>query len=567
MILALFVAAAVMFGYSAFFGPKSRDKDKQEEVAGEGPATAETAGTAEKAPPETAGTAVAETGSAETSASGETAAPETAVSEKPPETAEGMPKPLTATPPPVKTGARAVVTTPLYTATFEDGGLVGLSLAKYPPDEDQLLFTRLGNGGPSPFTPLVEAGEGARWDVDKTKLSVGSGESGKIVFTLREGEAVRARAEYIFHGGDYEIDANVVAGAEDKPVTLGMGYFVREEDDPKETGDISVDALVGTKKKRDKLGSKDEVKNYQGDIPWAAMRSKYFIVAALSPNGSELNVVRHKNKDLSATYHLSRGGPYTIYVGPKNYDRLKEFDVGLERTVDLGWSFIGIIAALMLRLMHIINGVVHNYGVTVIIFSVIIKLLTYWPTAVSLKSSQRMQEIQPILKQLREQYKSDPQRMNAETMALYKKYKINPFGSCLPMLLQIPVFWGMFNALRNAIELKGAPFMLWITDLSQPDVLWQFPGDFKIPLVNIASLNVLPILMTAIWYVQNLLTMPGKGGVKSEQQKIMAFMPLIFGLLFYNWPSGLVLYWTINQLLTMGQTLIMKRTMKPLEAD
>lgn len=566
MILALFVAAAVMFGYSAFFGPKSRDKDKQKEVAGETAATAETAGTA-AAPPETGGTAVAEPASAETPASGETAAPGTAVAETTPGTAAATPTPLPATPAQVKTGARAVVTTPLYTATFEDGGLVGLSLTEYPPDQDQLLFTRLGNGGASPFTPLVPAGEGARWEVDKSELKVGTGDSGKIAFTLREGETVRARAEYVFHGGKYEIDANVMAGAEDKPVSLAMGYFTREKDDPKETGDISVDTLVGTDKKRDKLGSKDEVKNYQGDIPWAAMRSKYFIVAALSPNGAGLDVVRHKNVDLSATYHLSRGGPYTIYVGPKKYERLKEFGVGLERTVDLGWSFIGIIAALMLRLMHIINGVVHNYGVTVIIFSVLIKLLTYWPTAVSLKSSQRMQEIQPILKQLREQYKNDPQRMNAETMALYKKYKINPFGSCLPMLLQIPVFWGMFNALRNAIELKGAPFVLWITDLSQPDVLWQFPGDFKIPLVNIASLNVLPIVMTAIWYVQNLLTMPGKGGVKSEQQKIMAFMPLIFGLLFYNWPSGLVLYWTVNQFLTMGQTLIMKRTMKPLEAE
>jgi YidC/Oxa1 family membrane protein insertase len=275
-------------------------------------------------------------------------------------------------------------------------------------------------------------------------------------------------------------------------------------------------------------------------------------------------VTRAKNDTLAGTYVLKRGGDYKIYFGPKGYDRLKEFKVGLERTIDLGWSIIGVIAALMLRLIILLNDVVHNYGVTIIIFSFIIKLLTYWPTGVQLKSSQRMQEIQPILKQLREQYKGDPQRMNAETMALYKKYKINPFGGCLPLLLQIPIFWGMFNALRNAIELKGAPFLLWISDLSQPDVLFELP--FTIPLVNIGSVNILPIIMGVAWVLQNKFTMPGKGGVKSEQQKLMAWLPVIFTLLFYNWPSGLVLYWTSNQLFTMAQMFLMRKSMRPLEA-
>lgn len=202
---------------------------------------------------------------------------------------------------------------------------------------------------------------------------------------------------------------------------------------------------------------------------------------------------------------------------------------------------------------------------TIIIFSFIIKLLTYWPTAIQLKSSQRMQEIQPVLKQLREQYKGDSQRMNTETMALYKKYKISPFGGCLPLLLQIPIFWGMFNALRNAIELKGAPFLFWISDLSQPDVLFELP--FTIPLVNIGTVNILPIIMGIAWVVQNKFTMPGKGGVKSEQQKLMAWLPVVFTLLFYNWPSGLVLYWTTNQLFTMGQMLLMRKSMRPLEAS
>jgi YidC/Oxa1 family membrane protein insertase len=559
MILALFIAAAVMFAYSTFFGPK---KDKKETP--EQPTPAETVA---KAPPETVAPGTAAPGTAapgtvaETSAG--TAAVETAA--PPATTEEPTPAAPAKVPERVKTGARAVVTTPLYVATFEDGGLAALELTQYPPDEDQLLFARLDEAAAPPYAPLVEASANARWEVDRTTLNVGPGKTGKLVFKLVDGERVAARAEYVFRGDDYEVAASVVAGDEDEPVTLSTGSFVKAEEDPKGVGEISVDALVDTKKIRDKLSGKDEVKNYRGDIPWAALRSKYFIIAAVAPQGGELTVTRAKNDTIAGTYVLKHGGDYKVYFGPKGYDRLKEFKVGLERTVDLGWSIIGVIAALMLRLIILLNGVVHNYGVTIIIFSFIIKLLTYWPTAIQLKSSQRMQEIQPILKQLREQYKGDAQRMNAETMALYKKYKISPFGGCLPLLLQIPIFWGMFNALRNAIELKGAPFLFWIRDLSQPDVLFELP--FTIPLVNIGTVNILPIIMGIAWVVQNKFTMPGKGGVKSEQQKLMAWLPVVFTLLFYNWPSGLVLYWTTNQLFTMGQMLLMRKSMRPLEAN
>ncbi|HUU57697.1 MAG TPA: membrane protein insertase YidC [bacterium] len=553
MILALFVAAAVMFIYSTFFAKKP-----EKEKAAPPPVAGETAETAAPATAETAAPATAETAATVTA---ETAGPATAA----PEAAAPETKPPAKTPARVKTGARAVVTTPLYVATFEDAGLVALELAQYPPDDDNLLFSRLGQAPAPAYTPLVPAGENARWEVDKGELKIGAAGTGKLAYSLVEEGRTLARVAYDFRGDDFEVAAHVVAGDAARPVTLSLGSFTRAEDDSKETGELSVDALVGADKVRDKLSGKDEVKNYAGDIPWAALRSKYFIVAAVAPQGGAVEVTRVKNDTLAATYTLKSGGDYKLYFGPKRYDRLKEFGVGLERTVDLGWSIIGVIAALMLRLMHFINKGIHNYGVTIIVFSALIKVLTYWPSGLSLKSSQRMQEIQPILKNIKNQYKDDPQRMNAETMALYKKYKINPLGGCLPMLLQIPIFWGMFNALRNAIELKGAPFMLWINDLSQPDVLFEFP--FTIPLVNIHSLNVLPILMTAIWFLQNKFTMPGKGGVKSEQQKLMAFMPIIFGFLFYNWPSGLVLYWTANQLFTMGQMLLMRKSMKPLEAD
>jgi len=528
LVIAMFLMAAVMFVYYTFFAPKTPK---------------------EPAPP--------------SPATGETAAPAPATGAPAPAAPAPPPVRPAEIPAPVRTGARAVVTTPLYTATFEDAGLVGLALAAYPPDPDQLLLTRLGEAAAPPYQPLVRGGETARWEVDRTQLRLGPGDRGKITFRLVEGEATLAQAEYAFRGDDYEVAARVVAGEEEAPVALSLGSFASVADDPRETKDISVEALIGTDKKRDKLSGKDEVKVYTGDVPWAALRSQYFIIAAVAPQGGEVTVTRTKNVSIAGTYLLKRGGDYRIYFGPKRYDRLKEFGVGLERTVDLGWSFIGIIAALMLRLMHLLNRVVANYGVTILIFSLIIKLLTYWPTAAQLKQSQRMQAIQPVMKELREKYKNDPQRLNAEMMGLYKKYKINPLGGCLPLLIQMPILYGMFMALRNAVELKGAPFVLWITDLSQPDVLFELP--FTIPLVNISSFNVLPLLMTALWLLQNKFMSPG-GAVRSEQQKLMTWLPVIFLFFFYNMPSGLVLYWASNSLFSMLQMLLMKFTAGSKEA-
>ncbi len=542
LILALFLAAGTMFVYSTVFAPKKK----------EAPATAETSATA------AAETAAAVTG--ETAASsGETAG--TTAGETAATAATAPPTPDAGKAKAVKTGVRATVKTPLYAATFEDGGLVALSLSKYPPDPDLVIFTRLAEADRPLFAPLVTAGPQARWEVNRPELVVGRGESAELVFTLRDGERVAARTTFLFHGGDYEVAARAVGARAQDPVVLALGSFIKHDDDPKDVRDISFDALVDRDKVREKLSGKTGTKTFRGDIPWAAFRSKYFILAAITPQGEELTVKRAKNETVAGTYRLRRGGDFTIYLGPKDYRRLKQYGVGLERTVDLGFSVIGIIAALMLRFMYVINGVVKNYGLTIIIFSILIKLLTYYPTALSLKSSQKMQEIQPVLKQLREQYKGDSQRQNAEMMALYKKYKINPLGGCLPMLIQIPIFWGLFSALRNAIELKGTPFFLWIKDLSQPDVLFTFP--FTIPLVNIHSLNILPLLMTGAMLAQNTLTLPGKGGVKSEQQKMMTFLPIIFAFLFYNMPSGLVLYWTVNTVLTVVQQLIMRRPGRP----
>lgn len=521
MIAALLAAAAIMFLYSTFLAPKPKPTPPP------APKPADTAATPAPAP-----------------------------AEKPASPPPGSPAPKL-------TGPRARVATPLYVADFQGGGIVGLAVRAYPMDDDQLIFSRLSEGGIPFAAPRVQAGPGAYWEVYPPTLSLKRGETGKIEWRLKEGERVLAVNEFTFNGNDYEIRGRVEAGGAGRPVTLTLGSFTRRDKDKRTDSEISYDALVGSDKIRDKVNGKTEVKPYHGDIPWAALRSQYFILAVLAPGGKGLVVERQDNVRIAAAYDIT-GGEYRLYVGPKSYERLKEYRVGLERTVDLGWSYISVIGVLILRLLNILTGITHNYGATILLFALIIKLVTYWPTQMQLVSSKKMQEIQPILKDLQKRYKDDPQRLNAETTAIYRKYKVNPVSGCLPMLLQIPIFMAMWSVLRNAIELKGAPFIGWITDLSHPDKVVDF--GFTIPLVNISSLNILPIVMTLVSVIQSQTMNMGKGAVKTDQQKMMAFMPVIFGFLFYNVPSGLVLYWTAYQLLSIPQQVWVLRSSRSGEA-
>ena len=229
---------------------------------------------------------------------------------------------------------------------------------------------------------------------------------------------------------------------------------------------------------------------------------------------------------------------FRYYAGPKELDRLATLGQGQEEVLNFGfWGFFSVI---LLKSMKFFYQIIPNYGVSIIIITVIIKLL-FWPIqSKSIRSMKEMQKFQPLVAKLKEKYKDDPQRLNQETMRLYKEHKINPFGGCLPMLVQIPVFFALFAMLRSAIELRGAPF-LWIKDLSQPDTIFHVAG---------FPLNPLPVAMTIASVWQMKLT-PQTGD--TQQQKMMAFMPLMMLFFFYTTSSGLVLYWTVQQLLSVLQ--------------
>ena len=201
------------------------------------------------------------------------------------------------------------------------------------------------------------------------------------------------------------------------------------------------------------------------------------------------------------------------------------------------WGFF---SKILLKGMNFCHRLIPNYGVAIILITILIKLL-FWPIqAKSIKSMKEMQKFQPLMQKIREKYKDNMQKQNEELMKLYKEHKINPFSGCLPMLVQIPVLFALFAMLQSAIELRGASF-LWIHDISRPDTIFTIAG---------LGINPLPLLMTGASIWQMKLT-PQTGD--SQQQKIMMFMPLIFLFMFYSTASGLVLYWTVQQLLSVAQ--------------
>jgi len=229
---------------------------------------------------------------------------------------------------------------------------------------------------------------------------------------------------------------------------------------------------------------------------------------------------------------------FTWYAGPKEYDRLEALRNGQEEVMQFG--FWGVISVVLLKSMKFFYRLIPNYGVSIIIITVLIKFI-FWPIqAKSIKSMKAMQKFQPLMNKLREKYKDDAQRLNTEMMKLYKEHKINPFAGCLPMVVQIPVFFALFTMLRSAVELRGAHF-LWIHDLSAPDTLFHVAG---------FPVNLLPLLMTALSIWQMKIT-PQSGD--QQQQKMMMFMPLMMLFFFYSTSSGLVLYWTVQQFLSIAQ--------------
>jgi len=282
------------------------------------------------------------------------------------------------------------------------------------------------------------------------------------------------------------------------------------------------------------------------------LRDRYYALVILNPPAGEYFLEKRK-KRLILVYKPSSvlsSFKTQIFIGPQEMKVLQDY--GLTEIMYFG--FFDGIACLILKSLYFGYRIFKNWGVSIIFVSSLIYLLLFPLTIKSSKSMKKMQELQPQIEELRKKYKDNPQKLNKEILELYKQYKINPLGGCLPLFLQIPIFFALYQVLIRSVEIKGAKF-LWIKDLSLPDYLIKLP--FSLPIIG-DGVHLLPLLMVGLMFFQQKLTTPQTS--TSEQQKLMTFIfPLVFGFIFYRFPSGLVLYWVCNSLFTFIYQLRLAR--------
>lgn len=394
------------------------------------------------------------------------------------------------------------------------------------------------------------------------------GDSPKIItFTYSDSvSGALMRKDYTFSPGSYQIKLRLtienprVFGFDDM-VTIGwlVPNWPSEKDISQDLGQFGGFYLMGGEFVDNKDLDNGRLYTEQtGSSQWVANRSKYFTNVILTENepgaevfvkGSESSLIDYENKShkwkqfgVGISFDIKSNSfenDFLIYTGPLDYYRLEKIGYNLGQLVDMGWKVFRPFAVGILWVLVQLNGLLGNFGVVIIIFSLVMKVV-FWPlTRKSTKSMMKMKELQPRLQEIKEKFSKDPKKLNEETMKLYKEHGFNPFGSCLPILVQLPIFWALFSVLRNSIELRAAEFMLWITDLSQRD-----------PYL------VLPILMGVAMFVQQKMT------ITDPKQKMMVYiMPAVFVFIFYGMPAGLVLYWTVFSVVGVFEQLIIKRGM------
>lgn len=303
-----------------------------------------------------------------------------------------------------------------------------------------------------------------------------------------------------------------------------------------------------------------------GEQIWIALKDRFFATALVKSSERNTGFAAEVARDTrSATYlpaaiaaeALYAGVPQTrtseFFVGPKKQALL--WDEGMREVMDFGvWKYLCYPVVWLLNFFH--DHLVPNYGVAIILLTLLVRLV-FWPlTRKSTEGMKKMQEIQPALKELQAKYRDNPQRLQQETWMLYREKKVNPLSSCLPMLIQIPVFIALFNVLRSAVELRYAGF-LWIADLSEPEHLFASWFPF-------GGLNILPLLMALTTYLQSKLT-PSAGDAK-QQRMMTVFMPLMMLVMFYNFASALSLYWFLSNVVSIVQMALVRHSAKPAAA-
>ena len=299
-----------------------------------------------------------------------------------------------------------------------------------------------------------------------------------------------------------------------------------------------------------------ETTKFNGSTDWVAVRTKYFITSILPDNPSDVVSAfmgGHNDGrdiyDIALTFPATEPTTLSLYLGPLEYEKIKAINRGLELVMNFGWGVIRPISKGVLFVLKKLHEFIPNYGYVLILFSFAVKLLVYPLTKKSYQSTAAMQQLQPEIAALKEKHGSNPQKLNQATMKLYKEKGVNPLGGCLPMLLQMPLLFALFQVFRTTIELRAEPFIWWIKDLSAPDAVFTLP--FSIPIYG-SHVAILPILMVVSMFIQQRM-MSGGAAQQPQQKTMQYFMTGFFFLMFNSFPSGLNLYYTLFNVLTIAQ--------------
>jgi len=475
----------------------------------------------------------------------------------------------------VNADAREIsVETPLYKAVFleQGGGLKSFILKKYrqertknsPPVE---LIT-VSNPADLPMAFSLDGGAATElplFKAEKTAVSIAQGD-GSLILRAELAGGLRIERKLVFHADNYLIgSAATVTNSGAAPAQVLPALSMTNG--PFKVGGAGNGLFSGptvyVNQQLKEIKPKELTQGpvlAQGEVGWAGHMDSYFMLTLLPEKSGSGSISISRSGEQNIRIVLAEGqkelapGASAVfahegYFGPKKLSYLKEVGYGLEETINFGW--LGPLAKPMLWLLNFFHGIFGNYGIAIILLTCAVKG-AFWPvTHKGMKSMKNMQKIQPKVAKLRERFKDDPVKMNQEMMAMYKTYKVNPLGGCLPMLIQVPFFFALYRVLMAAIELRHAPFMLWINDLSAPDRLMI---GFDIPWLH--GIPVLTLLMGGTMFLQQKMS---PTTADPQQARMMQMMPVIFTVMFVNFASGLVLYWFVSNLLSILQQQLINR--------
>lgn len=454
------------------------------------------------------------------------------------------------------------VETDLYRARFSNRGavLTGWELKGYrmsSPDRPPVELVRQGGKFPAPLSleiddpVLTKAINQGTYRVERDFSRIdGTNKTGHLSFLYEdESGEVRIEKKLTFHADSYLVDIEIRQSGLSGTMQVGMGtnFGIVEWGD----GFIGSIGPVGSVDGKVDVELPDGESERKGSVDWAGSQDKYFLSVLIPKEGNSVWVRKEHEKLVSTGVRMPVASTVAmqLFAGPKELDTLESVGIGLEDSIDFGWfifgswSWVKAVAKPIFYVLRWINDYTGNYGVAIVLLTIMIKVMFIPLQYKSYKSMKDMQVIQPKAAALQEKFKDDRDRLNRELIKLYRDHKVNPVGGCLPMLLQMPVFIALFNVLNVAIDLRQAPFALWITDLSIQDPYYVFP-----------------LVMGGTMFIQQKIT---PTTMDPTQAKMMLMLPVFMTFLFINFPAGLVLYWGTLNTLNILQQLATEKFFSP----